>query len=87
MGAAGAPALPRDEFLGERGSIDSASLKLGPVPTKKKQGLVGDIEALSDAIKAYPWTTLANLKGDAEVMRTIAHTEKLLKDLERALKG
>jgi ParB family transcriptional regulator, chromosome partitioning protein len=79
--------VARDEFLAEGGSIDSASLKLGPAPTKKRQGLVGDIQALSDAIRSYPWTTLAGLKGDAEVVRTIEETEKLIKELKRALRG
>jgi ParB family chromosome partitioning protein len=79
--------VARDEFLAERGSIESSSLKLGPAPSKKRPGLVGDIEALSDAIRAHPWTTLINLKGDAEVARAIEQTEKLLKDLRKALKG
>lgn len=79
--------VARDEFLGEHGSIESAYLKLGPALTKKRQGLIGDIEALSDAIKAYPWTTLVNMKGDAEVTRTIEQAEKLLKDLKKALNG
>jgi hypothetical protein len=38
-----------------------------------------------DVIKGYPWTTLANLKGDPEVVRALDETEKLLKDLKRAL--
>lgn len=79
--------VARDEFLSERGSIESASLKLGPEPDKKQSGLVGEIEALSNAIKAYPWTTLANLKGDPEVTRSIEQAEKLLKDLKKALGG
>jgi ParB family chromosome partitioning protein len=79
--------VARDEFISEGGSIESASLKLGPVPAKKRSGLVGEIEALSEAIKAYPWTTLANLKGDPEVTRSIEQAEKLLKDLKKALGG
>jgi ParB family chromosome partitioning protein len=79
--------VARDEFLSERGSIESASLKLTPVPTKKRQGLAGDIEALADVIKAYPWTTLVSLKGDDEVARAIDDTEKVLKDLKKALRG
>lgn len=78
--------LARDEFLTGNGSIESANLKLGPVPTKKRQGLATDLQALSDAIRSYPWTTLTALKGDAEAMRAIQEAEKLIKELKKALK-
>ncbi len=77
--------VARDEFLSEGGSIESALLKLSPAPTKKRQGLTGDIQALAETIKGYPWTTLAGLKGDADLIRTLEETEKLLKDLRRTL--
>ncbi len=77
--------VARDEFLSETGSIASALLKLGPASTKKQQGLTGDIQALADTIKGYPWTTLANLKGDTDLIRTLEETEKLLKELRRTL--
>ena len=77
--------VAREHFLSDDGSIASALLKLGPAPAKKRQGLVGDIQALADVIKAYPWTTLANLKGDPDVVRALDETEKLLKELKRAL--
>ncbi len=77
--------VARDEFLSETGSIASALLKLGPASTKKRQGLTGDIQALADTIKGYPWTTLANLKGDTDLIRTLEETEKLLKELRRTL--
>ena len=79
--------VARDEFLDERGSIESASIKLAPAPAKKRSGLAGDIDALSNAIQAHPWTTLVNLKGDAELTRSIEQAEKLLKDLKKALGG
>ena len=77
--------VAREHFLSDDGSVDSALLKLGPAPAKKRQGLAGDIQALADVIKGYPWTTLANLKGDPEVVRALDETEKLLKELKRAL--
>jgi ParB family chromosome partitioning protein len=75
----------RDEFLSEVGSIESAVLKLGPVASKRRQGLAGDIQTLAETIKSYPWTTLAEFKGDANLLRTVEETEKLLADLKRAL--
>jgi hypothetical protein len=35
--------------------------------------------------QGYPWTTLAALKGDPEVLRRLEETEKLLKDLRKTL--
>lgn len=77
--------VARDEFLTECGSIESALLKLGPEPMKRRAGLAGDIQALSDSIRGYSWTTLAELKGDPELVKSVEEVEKLLKDLKRNL--
>jgi ParB family chromosome partitioning protein len=77
--------VARDEFLGDRGTIDSAISKLGPAPSKKRQGLLGDIHELGEAIRRYPWTALASLKGDQQVLTKLEETERLLKDLKKAL--
>ncbi|MBI5711435.1 MAG: ParB N-terminal domain-containing protein [Candidatus Eisenbacteria bacterium] len=77
--------VARDEFLSDSGSIDSALLKLAPAPTKKRLGLAGDIQALAESIRSYPWTTLAELKGDASLIRSLEETAKLLKELRRTL--
>jgi ParB family chromosome partitioning protein len=75
----------RDEFLSSGGTIESALRKLGPPPTKKQQGLLGDLEELSGTLRRYPWTALAEMKGDPQVIRKLEETEKLLKDLKKAL--
>jgi ParB family chromosome partitioning protein len=77
--------VAKDEFLSPTGTIESAQRKLGPGPDEKNKGLVGDIEQLSDSLRRYPWTTLADLKGDAQVLRKLDEAEKLLGDLKRAL--
>lgn len=77
--------VAREEFMGEGGSIDSAIQKLGPAPTKRGQGLLGDIEALTETLRRYPWTTLTSLKGDAQVVRKLDEAEKLLKELRKTL--
>jgi len=79
--------VARDEFLAPSGSIESASLKLGPAPAKRKQGLTADIQALSDVIRSHPWTTLTSLKGDPEALRAIQEAESLIKQLRKALRG
>jgi len=45
----------------------------------------GDIEQLTDSLRHYSWTALAELKGDAQVLRKLDEAEKLLKDLKKAL--
>jgi ParB family transcriptional regulator, chromosome partitioning protein len=78
--------IAKDEFLSHNGSIDSALQKLGPITTStKRHGLLGDIDELSEALRRYPWTTLAEMKGDPQVIRKLEETEKLLKDLKKAL--
>lgn len=77
--------VAREECLSEGGTIESALQKLGPSPTRRGQGLLGDIETLNEAIRRYPWTTLAALKGDPQVVRKLEETEKLLKDLKKTL--
>jgi ParB family chromosome partitioning protein len=77
--------VAKDNFLSTGGSIESAIRALGPEPSKKAQGLLGDIEQISESLQRYPWTTLAALKGDPQVLRKIEEAEKLLKDLRKTL--
>jgi ParB family chromosome partitioning protein len=75
----------KENFLSAEGSIESALKTLGPVPSKKAHGLLGDIEQLSESLQRYPWTTLAAMKGDQQVIRKLEETEKLIKELKKAL--
>jgi ParB family chromosome partitioning protein len=77
--------VAKDNFLSADGTIESALHTLSPMPSKKGQGLLGDIEQLSESIQRYPWTTLAALKGDQQLLRKLEETEKLLKDLKKTL--
>lgn len=79
--------VAKEEFLSDGGSIQSAVGKLGPAAGKGKRtdGLAGDVDALVESIKRYPWTTLSSLKGDDLVLGKIEEAQKLLKDLKRAL--
>ncbi len=77
--------VAREDFLNDSGSIQAALSKLGPAPSKKGHGLLGDIEDLSEAIRRYPWTTLDSLKGDRQVIAKLEEAEKLLKNLKKAL--
>ncbi len=77
--------VAKNHFLSSGGTIETALRTLGPVPSKRNQGLLGDIEQVSESLRRYPWTTLAALKGDPQVLRKLEETEKLLKELKKTL--
>src|SRR5438309_2539664 len=56
--------VAKENFLSSGGTLDAALRTLSPSPSKKGQGLVGDIEQLSESLQRYPWTTLNALRGD-----------------------
>lgn len=77
--------VSREEFLSKEGTIDASFKKLGPPPKKKAQGLLAEIEELNQALQRHPWTSLIKLKDDPHAIKRIEETEKLLKDLRKAL--
>jgi ParB family transcriptional regulator, chromosome partitioning protein len=77
--------VAKDEFVTKHGTIESAFRKVAPSANRRSHGLLGDIEQLTEALSRYPWTTLAELKGDPQVLRKLEESEKLLRDLKRAL--
>lgn len=77
--------VAKDVFFTNGGTIETALKTLGPLPTKKSHGLIGDIDQLSESLQRYPWTTLASMKGDQQVLRKLEETEKLIKELKKAL--
>jgi len=77
--------VAKEEFLSEHGTVESAMQKISPASTKKADGLLGDIEGLSESIKHYSWTALADLRGDPQVLAKLEEAEKLLKELKRTL--
>lgn len=77
--------VARSQFLSDAGDLESAMLRLGPAPSPVKGGLSGDLEAAVDAMKKIPFSTLQELKGDADVLKKIDEAEALLKSLRGAL--
>lgn len=77
--------IARDRFLTPGASINDALEKIEK--PQKKNGLAGDLGAIADSIRKHPWTTLAELRGDQETLRTIDEVEKLLKQLKKTLKS
>ena len=77
--------VAKEHFLSRKGDIDSAMLRIAPPEAKPARGLQGDIEALTEAVKGYPWTELEGLKGDEELLRKIRDAESMLDSLRKAL--
>lgn len=77
--------VAKENFLSPDGTIEGALRTVSPAISKKGQGLLGDIEQLSESLQRYPWTTLAALKGDQQVLRKLEETEKLIKELRKTL--
>ncbi|PWR19970.1 ParB/RepB/Spo0J family partition protein [Zavarzinia compransoris] len=77
--------VARSQFLTDAGDLESAMLRLGPAPKPVKGGLSGDLEAAVDAMKKVPFSTLQELKGDADILKKIDEAEALLQSLRGAL--
>ncbi len=56
-----------------------------PAKEKKKSGLAGELEQLTEALKRHSWTALVEKRGDAELLEQVAEAEKLLKALKKVL--
>jgi ParB family transcriptional regulator, chromosome partitioning protein len=67
--------VARSQFLSDAGDLESAMLRLGPAPKPVKGG----------AMKQIPFSTLQELKGDADILKKIDEAEVLLKSLRGAL--
>lgn len=77
--------VAREHFLSDEGDLESASLRLAPGSKKPRAGLASDLDAAVDAMKRVPWTTLAELKGDPDILKKIAEAEALLGSLRKTL--
>ena len=80
--------VAKDCFLTEGTTINDAIEKLGDAaPAPRTSGLAGDIGAIISSIRKQPWTALAELRGNADAIRSIEEAERLLKELKKALKS
>lgn len=77
--------VAREHFLSEDGDLKSAMLRLGPAEKKAKSGLAGDLNSAVEAMTRVPWTALAELRGDPEILKKIDDAEALLKSLRKTL--
>jgi ParB family transcriptional regulator, chromosome partitioning protein len=77
--------VAKERFTSPGGTLETALLDVAPPTSKKARGLLGDIEQITDVIQRYPWKTLNDLRGDQQLLRKLDETEKLLKELRKAL--
>lgn len=77
--------VAKEHFLSEEGDLESAMLRLGMTVKKEKGSLASDLEAVVDSMKRVPWTALADLKKDPEILRKIDEASELLGALRKTL--
>jgi ParB family chromosome partitioning protein len=77
--------VARENFLSEQGDLETASLRISPGRKEKGGGLSTELDAAVEAMKRVPWTVLAELKGDSEILKKIDDAEALLKSLRKTL--
>ena len=53
---------------------------------KRKVGLAGEIEQLTQAIKRHSWTTLIESRGDEKLRKQVEEAEALLAELKKVLR-
>ena len=77
--------IAKAHFLSSEGDVDSAMIRIAPEQSTTGSGLGHDIQALTEVMKKYPWTTLRDLKGDADTLKNIDEAQMILKGLKDAL--
>jgi ParB family chromosome partitioning protein len=60
-------------------------LRLGMPPKKEKDGFSNDLDAVVESMKGVPWTALADLKKDPEILKKIDEASELLNALRKTL--
>ncbi|HEX2061884.1 MAG TPA: ParB N-terminal domain-containing protein [Thermoanaerobaculia bacterium] len=66
-------------------SLDSVASIVSPPPERRRQGLAGEIEELTQALKRHSWTTLVDNRGDEQLLKQVEEAEKLLQALKKVL--
>jgi ParB family chromosome partitioning protein len=77
--------VAKEHFLSEEGDLESAMLRLGVPPKKEKGGFSSDLEAVVESMKRVPWTALADLKKDPNILKKIDEAGELLSSLRKML--
>lgn len=77
--------VARQNFLSEEGDLDSALLRLGLNANKEKGGLASELETVVESMRNVPWTAIADLKKDENLLKKIDEASALLATLRKTL--
>jgi len=77
--------VARQNFISEEGDLDSAMLRLGSSAAKEKGGLASELETVVESMKNVPWTAIADLKRDENLLKKIDEASALLATLRKTL--
>ncbi|HYH06464.1 MAG TPA: ParB N-terminal domain-containing protein [Thermoanaerobaculia bacterium] len=77
-------AVAKQKFI-NGASLDAVMGAVAPAPSKKRDGLAGEIQELTQALKRHSWTALVDSRGDEDLLKQVEEAEKLLKELRKVL--
>jgi len=77
--------VAKAHFISDEGDLESAMLRIAPSEKTRKSGLVSELDAAVNAMRAVPWTELEKLKGNSDVLKAIDDAETLLDSLRKTL--
>jgi ParB family transcriptional regulator, chromosome partitioning protein len=77
--------VARAHFLSDEGDLQSAQLRVRAPEKKTNKGALTDLQSAVQAVKNLPWTTLQDMKGDADALKKIEDAQQLLESLRKAL--
>lgn len=77
--------VARADFLSDAGDLESAQIRIRLPEKRGSAELLTDLDVAVEAMKNVPWTTLQEMKGNADLLKRINDAEVMLKALRKAL--
>jgi ParB family transcriptional regulator, chromosome partitioning protein len=77
--------VAKAHFLTRDGDIESSMLRIGGNSQKESAGLSGDLTTVVESMKRVPWTALAEMKRDPDILKKIDEATALLQTLRQSI--
>lgn len=77
--------VAKANFLTHDGDIDSAMLRVGGTSQSESTGLASDLTAVVESMRRVPWTALAEMKKDPDILKKIDEASTLLITLRHSI--